>query len=314
MASQDPAQEPRRWSGPIEKLGEDERRSLIDSMNAQSLPRIEIDHALANGWFEMWYQPKIDLKRKCLAGAEALARIRHPELGVLLPGSFLPSVTEGSIARLTVHALTAALTNWSMFEEAGFNLHLSINVPVRVLLELPIPEIVDEHRPQSDRWPGLIVEVTEDQIVRDLKLAQQVAETLRVSGIEIAIDDFGSGYSSFSCLRDLPFVEIKLDAGFVKNCATDATNAAICQTAIDLAHRFGSAAVAEGIESQADLQALMVMGCDFGQGVLIAPPMPQERFLDLLRQRMGKARPQAQAAVSSEASAAAPADQAGRVA
>ena len=69
---------------------------------------------------------------------------------------------------------------------------------------------------------------------------------------------------------------------------TDATNAAICQTAIDLAHRFGSAAVAEGIENAADLQALMVMGCDFGQGVLIAPPMPQERFLDLLRQRVSK--------------------------
>jgi EAL domain-containing protein (putative c-di-GMP-specific phosphodiesterase class I) len=76
----------------------------------------------------------------------------------------------------------------------------------------------------------------------------------------------------------------------VMGCSTDATNAAICQTAIDLAHRFGSAAVAEGIETQTDLQALMVMGCDFGQGVLIAPPMPKERFLGLLRERMNKPR------------------------
>jgi EAL domain-containing protein (putative c-di-GMP-specific phosphodiesterase class I) len=96
-------------------------------------------------------------------------------------------------------------------------------------------------------------------------------------------------------VRELPFVELKLDRSFVKDCATDATNAAICQTAVDLAHRFGSAAVAEGVETQADLQALMVMGCDFGQGVLIAPPMPQERFLDLLLQRVNKARQQAQA-------------------
>ena len=87
-----------------------------------------------------------------------------------------------------------------------------------------------------------------------------------MSGITIAIDDFGAGYSSLSSLRDLPFAELKIDRSFVRGCATDATNAAICQTAIDLAHRFGSAAVAEGIESQADLQALMVMGCDFGQG------------------------------------------------
>jgi EAL domain-containing protein (putative c-di-GMP-specific phosphodiesterase class I) len=294
MASYDPPPEPRRWSGPIEKLGDDERRSLVGSMSTDPRPRIEIDEALRNGWFEMWYQPKIDLKRKCLAGAEALARIRHPTHGVLLPGTFLPGVAEGSIARLTEHALIAALTNWTMFEEAGFNLHLSINVPVRVLLRLPIPEMVDRYRPKSERWPGIILEVTEDQIVRDMKLAQEVANKLRVSGIQIAIDDFGAGYSSFSSLRELPFVELKLDSSYVKNCAT---NAAICQTAVDLAHRFGSAAVAEGIENAADLQALLVMGCDFGQGVLIAPPMPQERFLELLRQRVNKPRPAAPAAV-----------------
>jgi EAL domain-containing protein (putative c-di-GMP-specific phosphodiesterase class I) len=297
MAPHNSPNEPRRWSGPIEKLGETERRSLVDSMTSDARPRIDVDEALRNGWFEMWYQPKIDLKRKCLAGAEALARVRHPSYGVLLPGNFLPGVAEGSISRLTEHALIAALNNWTKFEEAGFNLHLAINVPVSVLLKLPIPALVDRHRPKSDRWPGIILEVTEDQIVRDMKLAQEIAGQLRVSGIKIAIDDFGAGYSSFSSLRELPFVELKLDSSFVRNCATDATNAAICQTAVDLAHRFGSAAVAEGIENAADLQALMVMGCDFGQGVLIAPPMPQERFLELLRQRVNKPRPPAPADV-----------------
>jgi len=280
----------RSWSGPIEHLAEDERRSLVDSMSAGALPRIAIAEALRNHWFEIWYQPKIDLKRKCLAGAEALARIRHPELGVLLPGSFLPDVDEASIAELAQHALVATLCDWSMFEDAGFNLHLAINVPVGVLSKLPIAKLVDEYRPKSERWPGLIVEVTEDQIVRDIALARDIAGQLQVSGIQIAIDDFGAGYSSFSSLRELPFAELKVDRSFVLGCATDATNAAICQTAIDLAHRFGSAAVAEGVENQADLQALMVMGCDFGQGVLIAPPMPKERFLDLLRQRVTKPR------------------------
>ena len=155
---------------------------------------------------------------------------------------------------------------------------------------MPIAELVAEYRPKSEQWPGLILEVTEDQIVRDIALANEIATQLRVSGITIAIDDFGAGYSSFSSLRDLPFAELKVDRSFVRDCATDATNAAICQTAIDLAHRFGSAAVAEGIENQADLQALMVMGCDFGQGMLIAPPMPKERFLELLRQRMNRPR------------------------
>jgi EAL domain-containing protein (putative c-di-GMP-specific phosphodiesterase class I) len=286
--ARDPTDELRRWSGPMENLKESERRSLHDSMLPNGRPRIEIAEALRNNWFEIWYQPKIDLKRKCLAGAEALARIRHPELGVLLPGSFLPDTDEESIALLTQHALLTTLRAWSTFDAAGFNLHLAINVPVSVLLKLPIPALVRENRPTADRWPGLILEVTEDQIVRDIALAHDVATQLRISGITISIDDFGAGYSSFSSLRELPFAEIKVDSSFVKNCAVDPTNAAICQTAIDLAHRFGSAAVAEGIETAADLQALMMMGCDFGQGVLIAPPMPQERFIELLRQRMNK--------------------------
>ena len=263
---------------------------MDDLTQMQPRPRIAIAEALRNRWFEIWYQPKIDLKRKCLAGAEALARIRHPQLGVLLPGSFQPEVDEESVAELAQQALVATLCDWAMFEEAGFNLHLAINIPVGVLLKLPVEALVNEFRPQSERWPGLLVEVTEDQIVRDLALAQKIASQLQVSGIKIAIDDFGAGYSSFSSLRELPFAELKLDRSFVQGCATDATNAAICQTAIDLAHRFGSAAVADGVESQADLQALMVMGCDFGQGALVSPPMPKERFLELLRQRMSRPR------------------------
>ena len=290
MTIHDPANEPRRWSGSIATLDDDERRGPIDTMTADVSPRIEIDEALAQGWFEIWYQPKIDLKLKYLAGAEALARIRHPALGVMLPGSFLPGGSEASVARLAEHALVETLRNWSSFDEAGFNLHLAINVPVNVLLRLPVAELVAAHRPKSERWPGIIVEVTEDQVVRDLRLAQEIARRLHVSGVQIAIDDFGAGYSSLASLRELPFAELKLDHSFVHGCATDPTNAAICQTAIDLAHRFGSAAVAEGVERQADLQALTIMGCDFGQGMLIAPPMPQERFLDLLFQRTNKPR------------------------
>jgi EAL domain-containing protein (putative c-di-GMP-specific phosphodiesterase class I) len=280
----------RDWSGPMANLADDEQGSQADSANAALRPRIAIAEALRNNWFEIWYQPKIDLKRKCLAGAEALARMRHPEFGVLHPGDFLPEVDENSIVELAQQALLATLLDWTMFDEAGFNLHLAVNVPANVLFKLPIPRLVAEYRPKSERWPGLILEVTEDQIVRDAALANDIATQLRVNGITIALDEFGAGYSSFSSLRALPFAELKIDQSFVTGCATDAANGAICQTAIDLAHRFGSAAVAEGVERSADLQALMVMGCDFGQGPLVAPPMPKERFLELLRQRMNKPR------------------------
>jgi EAL domain-containing protein (putative c-di-GMP-specific phosphodiesterase class I) len=148
------------------------------------------------------------------------------------------------------------------------------------------------------------LEVAEDQIARDIVQAKQIVGDLKTGGVSIAIDNFGAGFSSFSSLRDLPFAELKLDGSFVKNCAVDATNAAICQTAIDLAHRFGSVAVAESIESMADLQSLVVMGCDFGQGILIAPPMQKERFLELLRQHMNKSRPQAEPIVDPAAAGA----------
>lgn len=286
-----PSDDPRNWSGPLENMSENERSLLSDSVHG-ARPHINIDQALQENWLEMWYQPKIDLRRKCLAGAEALARINHPTRGVMLPQDFLTGVDDVSLTHLTEHALLATLRDWSIFEEAGFNLRLAINVPVNVLLRLPVPTLVRENRPQDSRWPGLIVEVTEDQIVRDIALAQDIAKQLKISGVTVAIDDFGGGYSSLASLRELPFAELKIDHSFVKDCAIEGTNGAICQTAIDLAHRFGSVAVAEGIENIADLQALQVMRCDFGQGVLLAPPMPKERFIALLNQRNNKPRQQ----------------------
>jgi EAL domain-containing protein (putative c-di-GMP-specific phosphodiesterase class I) len=189
---------------------------------------------------------------------------------------------------LTEYALIATLRDWTDFDEAGVNLQLAINMPTSALFKLPIQNLVRTHRPAAENWPGLILEVSEDQIVRDISAANAIATELRDSAISISIDDFGAGYSSFASLRELPFAELKLDRGFVKNCATDATNAAICQTAIDLAHRFRSVAVAGGIESPANLHAMVVMGCDFGQGVLIAPPMPKGEFIALLQKRMNR--------------------------
>ena len=252
-------------------------------------PRTAVDDVLRNGWLDIWYQPKIDLKRKCLAGAEAFALVRHPQYGV----SSLEDFPDDDAVRLTEHALVTALHDWASFLEAGFNLHLAIDISASALTELPIAGIVAENRPQSKDWPGLILEISEDQIVRDIAQTQKIAAALKACGVTIAVDNFGAGFSSFASLRGVPFAEIKIDASFAKDCAVDVTNAAICQTAIDLAHRFGSVAVAEGIASMADLQALVVMGCDFGQGPLVAPMMPMARFLDLLRQRLNPPQPQA---------------------
>ncbi len=243
-----------------------------------------LDEILANGWLQFYYQPKLDLQRKIVVGAEVLARCRHPALGVIPPGAFLPDANEGGLRRLSQLALTAALTDWETFAGAGFPLKLAVNVTVNDLLKLPIHTLVREMRPADRRWPGLILEVTEDQAVRDIALAQEVATQLRIYDITLALDDFGSGYSHLARLKELPFSEVKLDRALVANCGEDSHNASLCQTAIDLAHHFGATVVAEGIEKRSELHALTTMGCNTGQGFLFAPPMPQDKLIALLQE------------------------------
>jgi EAL domain-containing protein (putative c-di-GMP-specific phosphodiesterase class I)/ActR/RegA family two-component response regulator len=250
--------------------------------------KISLDELLRNGWLQVWYQPKIDLRMRNLAGAEGLVRGVHPDEGIIPPGAFLPNASEESMLRLTETVLLTALRDWAQFAEHGFTLRMALNVPVGALVKLPISTIVRENRPKSDRWPGLILEVTEDQIVRDIPLAHEIATQLKIYNIVLAIDDFGTGYSHLARLRDLPFAELKLDRNLVMNCGEDETNAALCQTGIDLAHRFGTQAVAEGIEKVSELERLLKMGCDLGQGFLFAPPMAKERFIALLKQRSAR--------------------------
>ena len=266
--------------------GEDQ--AAFSGRHESALTRISIDEALEQNWLDIWYQPKIDLRRKCLAGAEALVRMQHPQAGFLWPEDYIDLLDDDGLTKLVEHTMLTTFRHWTVFTDAGFNLRLAINVPAALLPRLPIRSLVAAHRPPSDNWPGIVLDVTEDQLVRDIALTRKIAEDLKACGVAVAIDDFGAGYSSFSSLRDLPFAELKIHSSFIKNCAADVTNAAICQTAIDLAHRFGSLAVAKGIDTIADLQALMVMGCDFGQGALVAPAMPKDRFLDALRKHMNK--------------------------
>jgi EAL domain-containing protein (putative c-di-GMP-specific phosphodiesterase class I) len=129
-----------------------------------------------------------------------------------------------------------------------------------------------------------------------LNATRRSIEELAHVNVKLAIDDFGRGYSSLSRLKQLLFAELKLDRTFVTDCGTDKVNAPLCKTVIDLAHNFGSVAVAIGIEKAPDALALTSMGCDIGQGFLLGQPMPEERFVSLLRQRaagQGKALPTA---------------------
>lgn len=248
--------------------------------------KIELSEALKNNWIEFWYQPKIDLRKKQLAGAEAFARARHPQHGILAPGSFMPGADEASLQMLSEQALVSALKTGLNLSRLRVNLPIAINIGVAALVKLPIGDVVRAHRPQLQDWAGLIIDVTEEQIITEITLAQEMSKKLAAHNVKLAIDDFGKSYTALTKLKELPFAEMKLDRSFVTGCGTDKVHAPICKTVIDLAHSFGSLAVGIGLEKASDAMALVSMGCDLGQGFLFGQPMPEGRFVALLRQRV----------------------------
>jgi EAL domain-containing protein (putative c-di-GMP-specific phosphodiesterase class I) len=238
---------------------------------------------LDRGWLELFYQPKIELKTKRLVGAEGLVRARHPTQGLLNPGVFLPGAGESDMLRLTERVIITALQDWQACAAAGIPLKLSVNVPVSALVKLPIAGILRQWRPRTSTWPGLIMEVTEDEIIHDLKIANEVADALREFNCTLALDDFGAGYSSLARLRQLPFSELKIDRSYVINCHVDRVNAGLCETIVELARRFGLKTVAEGIETPHESHKLQGIGCDIGQGYLFGKPMPKAQLIGIIR-------------------------------
>jgi EAL domain-containing protein (putative c-di-GMP-specific phosphodiesterase class I) len=249
--------------------------------------KITLTQVLENNWFELFYQPKIDLKTMRLSGAEALVRARHPTRGLLAPYLFLPDATDAELLVLTERVILTALRDWEDFAASGVpHLKLAVNVPANAFVELPIAQMVREERPSASNWPGMVMEVTEDQVMRDLHIANEVATELKSQNCSLAIDDFGAGYSSLARLRQLPFSELKIDRAYVTDCHTDKTNAGVLETIVEMAHRFGLKTVAEGIETTHESHKLQGLGCHVGQGYLFAKPMAKEQLITMMGRRM----------------------------
>src|SRR6202451_84727 len=250
--------------------------------------KVTLGHILRHNWFEQWYQPKIDLRQKRLVGAEALARARCPDGSLLAPAAFLPEASEGDMLALTERVILTAMRDFEECAEHGATLKLSVNVPASAFVKLPIARMLREERPAAANWPGLIFEVTENEVMRDLKIAQEVADELRALHCSLALDDFGAGYSSLARLRQLPFSELKIDRSYVTDCHIDKVNAGLCETIVELAKRFDLKTVAEGIEKSHESHKLQGIGCDIGQGYLFAKPMSKDSFVSVLGRRMVK--------------------------
>ena len=255
--------------------------------------KVTLADVLRLDWFDLWYQPKIDLRGRYLVGAEALVRARRPDGSMISPGAFLPGAAEADMLALTERVILTALRDFEDCAAQGVSLKLSVNVPASAFIKLPIAKMLREEQPPAETWPGLILEVTEDEVMHDLKIAQEVADELRALNCSLALDDFGAGYSSLARLRQLPFSELKIDRSYVTNCHADKVNGGLCETIVELAKRFELKTVAEGIESTHEAHKLQGIGCDIGQGYLFAKPMSKAHFVGMLGRRMVGVKPAA---------------------
>jgi EAL domain-containing protein (putative c-di-GMP-specific phosphodiesterase class I)/FixJ family two-component response regulator len=236
--------------------------------------RMDLGEALQHNRLEVWYQPKLLLGSQAVCGAEALIRARHPVHGLITPAQLLPPPGDPLYEPLSCFVVQQAMTDWASLADKGLPLRLAVNIPASILIAPGFAKQVRQILPESPAFPGLIIEITEDELIRDSEQIHEVATQLRLYDVRISIDDFGIGNSSLSRLRDLPFVELKLDRSFVLNCATDPLKRTLCASVVDLAHRLGALACAEGVETEADLRCLERLGFDSAQGFLFSKPMP----------------------------------------
>ena len=234
--------------------------------------------ALTEGWIEFWCQPKIDILTEDWIGGEMLARIRHPERGVVSPDAFLPGADADDLYRLALLACTAAHDFWLAASAVGREFTPAINLPGNAMQHPTLLNDLREVRRRFPRYPRLVLEVTETDLIEESSAAEEFATRAALHGFSLSIDDFGSGYATFNRLRTMPFSELKLERAVVHGCADDHAAARICRAAVELGHGFGANVVAEGVERPEDLAALRRWGFDIAQGYLFSRPLPMGEF------------------------------------
>ena len=236
----------------------------------------ELERAIAADELVLHYQPKVALASGALIGVESLVRWQHPRLGLVYPDRFIGLAEDhGLIDALTLAVLAAALRQSRRWRDAGLELQVAVNVSMDNLAALDFPESVARLASEAGVEPSsLMLEVTESRLMKDARAPLDVLTRLRLKGVGLSIDDFGTGHSSLAQLRDIPFDELKLDRSFVSGAARDTSLGAIVEGTLAMARQLGLKAVAEGVEDQADWDYVCGHGCDVAQGYFIARPMP----------------------------------------
>jgi EAL domain-containing protein (putative c-di-GMP-specific phosphodiesterase class I)/ActR/RegA family two-component response regulator len=232
--------------------------------------------AIGSGELVNHYQPKVSVATGDMVGVEALVRWNHPQDGMVFPDQFIGMAEEhGLIDALTQVVLAQALRDSAAWASQGLKLKVAVNVSMANLTTLEFPEQITAAAAAAGVAPqSIALEVTESQLMKDLRTPLEILTRLRLRRFRLSIDDFGTGHSSLAQLRDVPFDQLKIDQSFVHGAHHNETLRAIFFASLGLAKELGMEVVAEGVEDAADWAFLQKTGCDLAQGYFIARPMP----------------------------------------
>lgn len=223
----------------------------------------------------MVYQPKLDLASGEVRQVEALMRWHHSELGFIAPDEFILLAEQtGSIHTLTQWILTAIASQMRIWADKGIELQVAMNISALDLDDERFPEQVAAVLQSHDLNPKkLALEVTESALMSNPERSLRSLGRLRDMGISLAVDDYGTGYSSLAMLKSLPVQDLKIDKSFVLHLAEGSDDAVIVKSTIELAHNMGLKVIAEGVENAVSLAWLRALGCDTAQGYFISRPI-----------------------------------------
>ncbi|MDQ1520444.1 MAG: hypothetical protein QOI55_1517, partial [Actinomycetota bacterium] len=271
------------------ELGRGRVEVFDDTLRARALARhateTELHQALQRGEFCLFFQPIVSLDEGRCIGAEALVRWQHPRRGLVAPTEFIGLAEEtGLIVELggwVLEEATRQLARWQLDSDEPFV--VSANLSARQLAQPDLAERVGAALERSGATPSnLCLEITESVLMDDAATTITAIERVRALGVRLSIDDFGTGYSSLGYLKRFPVDVVKIDRSFVDGLGTDSGDTAIVSAVIGLAHALGMRAVAEGVETAEQLEELVRMRCDEGQGYFFAPPQPADDLRELL--------------------------------
>jgi len=249
----------------------------------------ELGKAIDRDQFELYLQPQVDLKTGRLFGAEALLRWKNGERGFIPPGLFIPVAEQsGQIYEITLWTINAALWLMKDWPETSGPMKVAVNLSTKVLGEPGLVEtIVSALKLHGCDFANLTLEVTESALIDDMSSGFNSLEELKSLGINISIDDFGTGHSSMAYFKNIPANELKIDKSFVLSMLEHKKDRHIVNTVINMAQGFDLKVIAEGIENEQTFEALKLAGCDIAQGYYLARPLAQDDFIAWLNHYRG---------------------------